>query len=103
MNDFKNIFQKYESKAQLVVGFISKHRVVITTLVISFAVLVAVLQAQSFLNPERNEEKYIEIKSSISTRQIDQELIDKLSKTQTDKVNTAESSFVDNRTNPFTE
>jgi cell division protein YceG involved in septum cleavage len=103
MNDLKKIFEKSENKALSVVGFISKHRIVITIFVICFAVLVAVMQAQSYLNPERNEDKYIEIKSTISTRQIDQEIVEKLRKTQVDREESAESDFVDDRTNPFAE
>lgn len=103
MNDLKNLIQKTENEALSVVGFISKHRIVITIFVISSAVLVAVLQAQSFLNPARNEDKYLEIKSSVSIRQIDQDVLNKLSKTQADRESTAESNFVDDRTNPFAE
>jgi hypothetical protein len=103
MSDFKKIVEQSENKALSAVDFISKHRIVITIFVICFAVLVAVLQAQSYLNPERNEDKYLEIKSTISTRQIDQEIVDKLSQTQLDRESTAESNFVDDRTNPFAE
>lgn len=103
MNDLKNLVAKSENKALTAVDFVSRHRVVITIFVISSAVLVAVMQTQSYLNPERNEDKYLEIKSTISTRQIDQETVEKLRKTQTDLVNTAESNFVDDRTNPFAE
>lgn len=103
MSDLKNIINMSGNKAQSVIDFISKHRVVITIFVISSAVLIAVMQAQSFLNPTRNEDKYLKVKSTISTRQIDQEVIEKLSQTQSDFINTAESNFVDDRTNPFAE
>jgi hypothetical protein len=103
MNDLKNLIIKTENKASFVIEFISRHRIVITVFVISSAVLIAVIQAQSYLNPERNEDKYIEIKSSITTREIDQEIVEKLKDTQIDREETAESNFVDDRTNPFAE
>jgi hypothetical protein len=103
MNDMKNILEKSSNKLVSTIEFISKHRIVITILVISAAVIIAVLQAQTYLNPERNEEKYLEVKSTISIREIDQEIIDKLIKTQEDRENIAESNFVDDRTNPFAE
>jgi hypothetical protein len=103
MSDFKKLVENSENKALSTVDFISKHRIVITILVICFAVLFAVLQAQSYLNPERNEDKYIEIKGTISTSQIDQEVVEKLRKTQVDREESAESDFVDDRTNPFAE
>jgi hypothetical protein len=103
MSELKSILEKSETKGLVVVDFVSKHRVVITIVVACAAVILAVFQAQSYLSPERNEEKYIEVKSSISTRKIDQEIVDKLSFAESDKENTADSNFVDDRTNPFAE
>jgi membrane carboxypeptidase/penicillin-binding protein len=103
MNDLKNLFVKTENRAVTIAGFISRHRIVITIFVISSAVLISVMQAQSYLNPERNEDKYLEIKNTISSREIDQEVVKKLEKTQIDREETAESNFVDDRTNPFAE
>lgn len=103
MNDLKKIIQKSETKSLLVVNFISKHRVVLTILVACAAIILAVFQAQSYLSPERNEDKYMEVKSSISTKKINQEIVDKLNFAELDKENTAESNFVDDRTNPFAE
>jgi len=103
MSDLKQVIEKSEAKGLQVVDFISKHSIVIVVVVACCAVLIAVFQTQSYLSPERNEDKYIEVKSTISTKQIDQEIVDKLSKTQNDRESTAESNFVSDRTNPFAE
>jgi hypothetical protein len=103
MNDVKQLLKKTESKGVDVIYFISKHRTVIIIFVACSAILLSVLQAQSYLNPSRNEDKYNEIRSTINTKEIDQEILAKLEKTQNDIVNTAESNFVQDRTNPFAE
>jgi cytoskeletal protein RodZ len=103
MNSLKQLLNKGESKGSELMKFISKHRVVIVILVASSAIILAVFQTQSYLNPERNEDKYTEVKSSLTIKQLDEEVIDKLETTQLDQENTASSSFVEDRTNPFTE
>jgi hypothetical protein len=103
MSDIKDILEKTESKGSDAIEFISKHRTVILILVASVAIIISVLQAQSYLNPPRDENKYNEIKATITTKEIDQETVIKLQKTQDDVENTADSNFVEDRTNPFAE
>jgi len=103
MNDIKQLFEKTESKGIDAVDFISRHRTVIIIFVACSAILLSVMQAQSYLNPSRNEDKYNEVRSTINTKEINQEILTKLEKTQSDVINTAESNFVQDRTNPFAE
>lgn len=103
MSDVKQLLEKTENKGANAVQYISNHRTVIVIVVASVAILFAVLQAQSFLNPPRNEEKYTEIKSSISIREIDEETLRKLESTLEDKENEASSNLAQDRTNPFAE
>jgi Tfp pilus assembly protein PilO len=103
MNDIKQIIENTESKGLNIVQYISRHRTVIIILVASSAIILAVFQAQSYLNPERNEEKYTEIRSSISTKEIDEEILSKLKETLSDAENTADLNLAQDRTNPFAE
>ncbi len=103
MNDMKNIAKKAEITGLRTVSFISKHRTVILVFVASIAVLMAVMQAQSYLNPARNELKYTEIKSSTTIRKIDEDVLRKLEKTQEDIDNTVDGNLVIDRKNPFSE
>jgi uncharacterized membrane protein affecting hemolysin expression len=103
MSDIKQQFEKVESEFSRVLNFISKHRTVIVIFIACSAVILAVLQTQNYLNPDRNEDKYLETKSSLTIRELDQSIIEKLEKTQSDIENTADSNFVTDRTNPFAE
>lgn len=103
MSDIKDILEKSENKGLDVVAYISKHRTVILVLVACIAILAALMQTQSYLNPKRNEDKYTEIKSSISAKKIDDEKLEKLQTTQQDKTESVDSNFVPDRSNPFTE
>lgn len=103
MSDIKQLLDKGESKGSDIMKFISKHRTVLVILVASSAIILAVFQTQDFLNPDRNEEKYSEVKSSLTIKQLDEEIIKKLETTQQDQENTASSNFVKDRTNPFAE
>ena len=103
MSDVKEIIEKSENTGLRAVGYVSKHRTVIIVVVICAAVLAAIVQTQSYLNPTRNEAKYTELKSSFNTKSIDNETLEKLQATQSDKTETVDSNFVPDRNNPFTE
>jgi hypothetical protein len=85
------------------IGFIDKYRMVIIVLIASIAVLSAVLQTQGHLNPPRNEAEFLELKSSISVKKLDEEVLRKLQQTQDDLNASVDSDFVPNRNNPFVE
>jgi uncharacterized membrane protein affecting hemolysin expression len=62
MSDIKLLLEKTETKSAEIIRFISKHRTVIIIFVACVAIFVAVMQTQSYLNPDRNEDKFTEIK-----------------------------------------
>ncbi len=103
MNDTKKILGDAEQYGVKVLGIIGKHRTVIVIFIACIAILASVLQAQNYLNPVRNEEKYTEVQSTANTKKIDQTIVDKLSKTQEDQNSTVDSNFVPDRNNPFAE
>jgi cell division protein YceG involved in septum cleavage len=103
MNDLKNIFSNAQSSGAKSIDFISRHRTVIVILVVCFAVIAALLQTQSYLNPTRNEDKYTEVITSVNPKKIDQEIVAKLEETQNDQNSSVDSSFVPDRNNPFAE
>lgn len=103
MSDINQIVKNAEEKGLQSVGFISKHRTVIMVIVASAAVIAAIMQTQNYLNPARNELKYTELKSSVTTKSINQEILTKLQATQEDKTESVDSNFVPDRKNPFTE
>lgn len=103
MSNIKELLEKSENKGLGAVAYITKHRTVIIVFVASTAILAALIQTQSYLNPARNEDKYTEIKATISAKKIDKTKLEKLQTTQQDKAESVDSNFVPDRSNPFTE
>jgi hypothetical protein len=103
MNDSKKIVEQIESNAIKIIGYIGRHRTIIVIFIACTAIFASIMQAQSYLNPVRNEDKYTEVQSSSNTKKIDPAIVEKLSKTQEDYNSTADSSFVPDRSNPFAE
>jgi hypothetical protein len=103
MKELDNLLPKFKEYLAKAIAFISKHRVVITVIVACSAILASVMQAQGFLNPVRNETLYTEQKASSSTKTIDEEIVKKLSETQTGEDISVDSDFVPDRNNPFNE
>lgn len=83
--------------------FMSKYRLLIIFLISSLAVLTALLQTNSLLNPVRNETRYSEGIQGIKYTTIDQEIVDKLENSLNDKDITVNPQLVPDRNNPFTE
>jgi hypothetical protein len=103
MSNLKSLLEKSENKGSDLISYISKHRTVIIVFVACIAILAALMQTQSYLNPVRNEDKYTEVKSSISAKKIDEEKLEKLQTTEQDGDTSVDSNFVPDRSNPFTE
>lgn len=103
MSKMNESLGKLTAEGQKLVDFVSSHRTVIIIVVACGAIIAAVFQAQSYLNPERNEEKYTELSSSITVKSLDEEILEKLEATQNDQNYNVDSNFVPDRTNPFTE
>lgn len=103
MNNLKDIPAKLQDNSMIIVGFISKHRTVFVIFIMCFAILAAAMQTQIYLNPDRNEVRYTEIRSSVNPKKIDQNIVNKLAETEKDQNNSVDSNFVPNRNNPFAE
>lgn len=103
MKELNNILPKVKEYLARSISFVSMHRVVITVVVACSAILASVIQAQGFLNPVRNETLYTEQKASSNTKTIDEEVVRKLSETQTGENISVDSNFVPDRNNPFNE
>ena len=100
LNKYLDLAKKYGLES---VHLISRFRTLLTVAIAALAIFAAVLQAQEFLNPARNETTYTETKSQVTVKNIDQEILSKLEATQSDRTDTASSDFVPNRDNPFAE
>jgi len=83
--------------------FFAKHRFTLVFIIASSAVLFALLQSRTYLNPVRNEARYEEGKLKINYASIDQEVVDEISRTLDDKNIEVTPSLVPNRNNPFSE
>jgi|GEM_PF-2166385 len=103
MNDTKLTLERFQQSGTKFISKIGKHRTVIIIFIACIAIISSVLQAESYLNPVRNEDKYTEVQSSANTKKIDQAIVEKLSKTQEDQYGTVTSDFVPDRNNPFAE
>jgi len=103
MNDTNKIVQNLGTIGAKIIGYVGRYRTVIVIFIACIAIFASVMQAQSYLNPVRNEDKYMEVQSSANSKKIDQAIVEKLSKTQGDYSSTADSNFVPDRSNPFAE
>lgn len=103
MKDLNNIVPKLNVYLSKSIAFVSAHRVVLTAVIASGAIFASVVQAQGYLNPTRNENLYTEQKATSNTKTINEELVKKLTETQTDAGISVDSDFVPDRNNPFNE
>lgn len=103
MNDSKRLIEQAESFGMKLISYVGRHRTVIVIFIACIAILASVMQAQIYLSPVRNEDKYTEVQSSANSKKIDQAIVEKLSATQEDYTSTADSNFVPDRSNPFAE
>ena len=101
MKDLDKITAKAKATGTSIVLFVNNHRTILLISLACFAVIASVMQAQSYLNPVRNEAKYTELSSGITAKKLNKEIIEKLEKTQLDKDNNVSSNFAPNRNNPF--
>lgn len=96
LDSLKNSFNKY-------LGMINKHQVFIVLIIASAVLGYTLLQSRTYLNPERNEERYTEESLKVNYATIDQEVVDQLSATLDDASIDVDSNFVPGRTDPFSE
>lgn len=96
-------FEKITQSLESFIQFVTKHRFVFVFFIASSAVIAALLQSNSFLNPPRNESLYQEEKALINYSKINQEVVEKLRATQEDEDFEINPIFVPDRTNPFIE
>lgn len=83
--------------------FFNKYLLLVAMATSSLTVIAAILIAQSYINPVRDENIYIEGESQISFKQIDQEKLDTLRDSLDSSRVNVETDFVPNRNNPFSE
>ena len=104
MNDqLQDTLDKASDFGHKFANFTAKHRIVIIFLIASSAIMLALLQSRTYLNPERDEARYEEERVLINYSTVDQEIVDKLSATLEDQDINVDSNFVPNRNNPFSE
>ncbi len=103
MNDLKASLTKFANSTQKYIRFISKYRIVLLFLIGSGAILFALIESRAYLNPTRDEDTYIELRTGVNYSEIDESIVEKLSKTQQDENIEVDASLVPNRSNPFKE
>ena len=104
MNDqIKELTEKITKKIGPISAYMARHRIILVFLVAGGAILLTLLQTSIYTNPERNDARFEAGKSAINVFTIDQDIVDKLSKTGEDQNIEVDQSLVPNRKNPFTE
>ncbi len=96
LDSAKNSLGKY-------LAIINKNQVFIVLVVASCILIYTLIQSRTYLNPERNEDKYSEEIIKVNYATIDQELVDEISATLEDENIDVDSNFVPGRTDPFSE
>ena len=94
---------KLSSSAKELMRFLGKHRFLLIFLIASCAVMFALLQTRTYLNPSRDEDVYTELKTGVNYSEIDNDVVEKLQSTQDDEDIQVDANFVPNRSNPFSE
>lgn len=82
---------------------VTQKQVFFVVLVCSAVLIYTLIQASSFLNPERNEDRYTEESLKVNYATIDEDIVDEISKTLQDEDINVDSNFVPGRNNPFAE
>lgn len=82
---------------------VSRFKILITVAIAGGAILLAVMQAQTYLEAPRDENAYTEKKSQVNVKNLDDEIVKKLEKTQEDKSESVEPNYDPTRQNPFAE
>ncbi len=103
MNDLNSILSKVTAASKELLKFMSTHRILIVFLVSSVAIMLALVQTRSYLNPSRDEAIYIELSTGINYNGIDDVIVKKLQSTQNDKEIQVNANLVPDRSNPFNE
>ncbi len=83
--------------------FVARYRILLIFMLGSVAILMALLQTRSLLNPSRNETQYEEGIKSINYTTINQDIVNKLKSTQNDQAILVNPELVPDRNNPFSE
>lgn len=96
IDSMKNSTTKY-------LDLINKHQVFIVLLIASSVLIFTLVQSRTYLNPERNEDRYAEESVKINYSTIDQEIVDEISTTLDDEDIQVDPNFVPGRNNPFSE
>lgn len=97
---YKEILQK---RTFVFIEFITRHRAIVVFMIASAAVIAAVVQASTSLNPPRDETKFQEEVLLIDYSNIDQEIVEKLQQTQDSVGVDIDTDFDPTRNNPFAE
>lgn len=82
---------------------VNQKQVFFVVLACSAILIYTLVQATSFLNPERNEDRYTEESLKVNYATIDEEIVEEISKTLADEDINVDSDFVPGRNNPFAE
>lgn len=82
---------------------VNQKQVFFVVLACSAILIYTLIQASSFLSPERNENRYTEESLKVNYATIDEEVVDEISKTLQDEDINVDSNFVPGRNNPFAE
>jgi hypothetical protein len=81
----------------------SRHRMISIFIFSSIAIVLALMQTRSYLNPTRDEAIYTELSAEINYKGIDESIVKKLQSTQGDEEIQVDAILVPDRNNPFNE
>lgn len=80
-----------------------RNQVFVVLLLVSAVLIMSLLRSRSYLNPERNEDRYNEGVLQIKYSTIDQKILTEIAGTLDDKNIEVDSSLEPGRNNPFAE
>jgi hypothetical protein len=103
MNDLKTQLSAFVKKFEAITSFVARHTVLVFFMIASLAILAALLQSRSYLDPARDEQIYSEGVSGIQYKTIDEETLDALLASEQDEQIEVNPALVPGRDNPFAE
>lgn len=103
MNDLSASLTKLSTSSKAILHFLSKHRILLVIAISSAAIMLALFETRSYLDPTRDEAVYTELSTGINYSGIDEDIVEKLKTTQEDEEIIVDTNFVPDRNNPFSE
>lgn len=101
MKDIKNLVEKIKKNAISAVDYATSHRILLLFIILGFAIGFALYKTGTYIDVERDNQRYTEETAKIKYNKIDKNILDSFSNKQTDSNVEVNSKYDPNRNNPF--